>query len=159
MSPLRPFAHNHTLTLHPVPSHRLVTPPPTNPLHPPLLQGRSTPSVLYLLGAAQVMQNSREEHAECELIGLGFEIGARRLRRSHCGFLCLPFLLLHSTGLQERKKKTTQAAEEVKMNEFKSSYGTQCVKTIQKQSQPRVDAIFQKITHLAVIFAQRSHCH
>lgn len=127
---------------------------PTPPASP---SGQKHPILPLSLGAAQVMQNSREEHAECELIGLGFEIGARRLRRSHCGLLCLPFVLLHSRGLQ--KKKKTQAVEEVQMNEFKSSYGTQFVKTIQKQSQLRVDAIFQKITHLAVIFAQCSHYH
>lgn len=34
------------------------------------------------------MQNSREEHAECELIGLGSQIGAGRLSPSQGGFLC-----------------------------------------------------------------------
>lgn len=69
--------------------------PPTFLRHPPFLLTHSaaSPSGLRIrplsLGAAQVMQNSREEHAECELIRLIFRIGAGCLRRSHGGFLCL----------------------------------------------------------------------
>lgn len=59
----------------------------------PLTHSVASPSGLRIhplsLGAAQVMQNSREEHAECELIGLVFRIGAGCLRWSHGDFLCL----------------------------------------------------------------------
>lgn len=121
------------------PSHK-----PTPPASP---SGQEHPIRPLSLGAAQVMQNSREEHAECELIGLGFEIGARRLRRES---LWLPLPPVPSPAQQRfaKKKKKTHTVEEETMNKFKSSYR-------QFRSQLRVDAIFQKITHLAV----RSHHH
>lgn len=100
----------------PVPSHLLVTPPiPTPPASP---SGQQHPIRPLSLGAAQVMQNSREEHAECELIGLGFQIGAGRLRQSQCGFLCLMCLFLHSQHLHKPRQSR-------KINEFKSSHRTQ----------------------------------
>ncbi|KAK5861524.1 hypothetical protein PBY51_022915 [Eleginops maclovinus] len=67
------------------PTHPSPTTPPASPC------GQQHPIRPLSLGAAQVMQNSREEHAECELIGLGFKIGAGSLQ-SRCCFLRLMFL-------------------------------------------------------------------
>lgn len=81
------FPHNHTPTLDPFPPSFLRHPPF------PLTHSVASPSGLPIrplsLGAAQVMQNSREEHAECELIGLVFRIGAGCLRWSPGDFLRL----------------------------------------------------------------------
>lgn len=81
------FPHNYTQTLDPFPPSFLRQPPF------PLTHSVASPSGLRIrplsLGAAQVMQNSREEHAECELIGLVLRIGAGCLRWSHGDFLCL----------------------------------------------------------------------
>ncbi|KAK5890831.1 hypothetical protein CesoFtcFv8_014314 [Champsocephalus esox] len=58
----------------PPPRNSPPYPSPTTLPAPPC--GQQHPIRPLSLGAAQVMQNSREEHAECELMGLGFRTGA-----------------------------------------------------------------------------------